>query len=176
MNPGDELRFAELYDAHYPKVLAYLISRAGRQLAEEAASETFVVAWRRFGDLPHDPLPWLLGVARNVLRDSHRASVRYEAAVEQFQHWAETTTGDVADGVVDRSEVLRAVAELADQDRELLILTAWHAMSARDAAQVLGCSRATFFVRLHRARRRLAAKLLGASTHTSVVASERTPK
>jgi RNA polymerase sigma-70 factor (ECF subfamily) len=32
----------------------------------------------------------------------------------------------------------------------------WHGLQPRDAATVLGCSAAAFFVRLHRARRRLA--------------------
>jgi RNA polymerase sigma-70 factor, ECF subfamily len=32
---------------------------------------------------------------------------------------------------------------------------AWHGLTAREAATVLGCSRPAFFVRLHRARRRL---------------------
>jgi RNA polymerase sigma-70 factor (ECF subfamily) len=37
----------------------------------------------------------------------------------------------------------------------VLTLVAWHGLAAPDAARVLGCSRAAFAVRLHRARRRL---------------------
>ena len=36
--------------------------------AEDVASETFLIAWRRLADVPEQPLPWLLGVARNLLR------------------------------------------------------------------------------------------------------------
>jgi RNA polymerase sigma-70 factor (ECF subfamily) len=32
---------------------------------------------------------------------------------------------------------------------------AWHGLSPREAARVVGCSTATFSVRLHRARKRL---------------------
>ncbi|WP_016825384.1 hypothetical protein [Streptomyces viridosporus] len=38
-------------------------------MADEVVSETFTVARRRIGDIPQPPLPWLLGVARDVLRD-----------------------------------------------------------------------------------------------------------
>lgn len=150
-----EGRFTDLYVEHYPRVFAYLVSRAGRQVAEEAASDTFAVAWRRFAELPAAPLPWLLGVARNVLRESYRARLRSEALTAELQGWAQKAADDVADGVVERAQVLRALGELPDDDTELLTLVAWHGLTTGEAAQVLGCTKATFFVRLHRARRRL---------------------
>lgn len=150
-------RFTEMYQAYYPRVYAYLVSRAGRQLADEAASQTFLVAWRRFGEVPADQLPWLLGVARNVLRESYRAASRAEALVEELHRWADSEhrAADVAEQVVARAETLRALAELPDRDREVLTLVAWQGLTAGQAAKVLGCSKAAFFVRLHRARRRL---------------------
>jgi RNA polymerase sigma-70 factor (ECF subfamily) len=150
-----ESRFTDLYAEHYPRVFAYLISRAGRQIAEEAASDTFAVAWRRFAELPAVPLPWLLGVARNVLRESYRARLRSEALTAELHGWAQEAADDVADGVVERAQVLYALSELSDDDTELLTLLAWHGLTTGEAAQVLGCTKATFFVRLHRARRRL---------------------
>jgi RNA polymerase sigma-70 factor (ECF subfamily) len=39
------------------------------------------------------------------------------------------------------------------------MLVAWHGLSPGRAARAAGCSRATFAVRLHRARARLAAEL-----------------
>jgi len=154
-DPEAEGRFTALYAEQYPRVFAYLVSRAGRQVAEEAASDTFAVAWRRFTELPAAPLPWLLGVARNVLRESYRARLRSEALTAELQSWAQEAADDVADGVVERAQVLRALGELPDEDFELLTLVAWHGLTTREAAQVLGCTKATFFVRLHRARRRL---------------------
>nr|WP_307871954.1 sigma-70 region 4 domain-containing protein [Micromonospora sp. U21] len=49
--------------------------------------------------------------------------------------------------------MLAALARLTEDDRELLTLMAWQNLSSREAAWVIGCSTATFFVRLHRARR-----------------------
>jgi DNA-directed RNA polymerase specialized sigma24 family protein len=74
----DAERSTAMYDACRQRVWAYVVSHAGRQVADEVVSETFVIAWRRLDDVPKPPLPWLLGVARNVLRDDIRAQVRRE--------------------------------------------------------------------------------------------------
>jgi RNA polymerase sigma-70 factor (ECF subfamily) len=55
--------------------------------------------------------------------------------------------------------VIRALAQLPDRDRELLMLVAWEGLEPAQLARVLGVSRGTANVRLHRARRRLAAAL-----------------
>jgi RNA polymerase sigma-70 factor (ECF subfamily) len=162
-DPGAIERFTALYDEHYRSVYAYAVSRAGRQLADEVASEVFVVAWRRLDDVPRPALPWLLGVARNVVIGQFRAAARQQSIAAELRAWAVgsgaaaagTVAGDVADQVSDRLTALRALASLTEADREVLTLTAWHGLTARDAAAVVGCSAATFFVRLHRARRRL---------------------
>jgi RNA polymerase sigma-70 factor, ECF subfamily len=157
-DPDAVTRFTSIYDDLYSRVYAYAVSRTGRQLAEEVTSETFAVAWRRFTDLPDPPLPWLLGVARNVLRESYRSQVRQDSLRAELRAWtsdAELSVGDIGEDVVERSAVLRGLAALSDEDRELLTLIAWHGLSPAQAAKVIGCSKATFFVRLHRARKRL---------------------
>ncbi|WP_433246178.1 RNA polymerase sigma factor [Streptosporangium sp. CA-135522] len=148
----DSRRFTSMYDECRQRVWAYVVSRAGRQVADEVVSETFAIAWRRLDDVPEPALPWLLGVARNVLRDSIRAEVRREALGAELRAWTE---GDVAEQVTERLSVLKALAELPEDDREILILVAWQGLSPRAAARVVGCSAAAFRVRLHRARKRL---------------------
>ncbi|MFC4912412.1 RNA polymerase sigma factor [Actinomadura gamaensis] len=152
---ADEERFTAVYDACRQRVWAYAAARAGRQIADEVVSETFAIAWRRVREMPDPALPWLLGVARNVLRDGHRAEVRREAFAKELRHWAPPPAADVAEHVAERHAVLRALAELSEDDRDVLVLTAWQGLAPRDAARVLGCSKAAFRVRLHRARRRL---------------------
>jgi len=154
----DRQRFAAMYLEHRGRVYSYAVSRAGRPLAEEIVSEVFLVAWRRFAELPDPPLPWLLVTARNVAASQFRAAVREQSLAEEMRAWtspAELTAGDVADQVTDRVTILTALASLAEPDRELLTLVAWHGLPATAAARVIGCSTAAYFVRLHRARRRL---------------------
>jgi DNA-directed RNA polymerase specialized sigma24 family protein len=62
-----EQRFSELYGALYGRVRAYAARRVGADAADEVAAETFTIAWRRFEAIPAEPLPWLYGVARNVV-------------------------------------------------------------------------------------------------------------
>jgi RNA polymerase sigma-70 factor (ECF subfamily) len=153
--PDEADRFTAMYDDCRQRVWAYVVSRAGRQVADEVVSETFTVAWRRFGDVPEPPLPWLLGVARNVLRDSIRAEVRRESMAAELGSWADVAESDIAEDVSERHALLRALATLPEDDREVLILAAWQGLAPADAARVVGCSPVAMRVRLHRARKRL---------------------
>ncbi|MGN9820470.1 RNA polymerase sigma factor [Streptomyces sp. SD11] len=159
-------RFRDIYEECYPRVLAYTTSLVGRQVGEDITSETFTVAWRRVRDLPQPALPWLLGVARNLVREMRRRdSHQYLLAAEEARRvglgnggggsGGPAEVGDVAADVTDRAAALQALAGLSDADRELLTLIAWHGLSTKQAARVLGCTTATLTVRLHRARRRL---------------------
>jgi RNA polymerase sigma-70 factor (ECF subfamily) len=157
--PEQVAQFTAVYREHHRQVYAYAVAHAGRQLADDVVADTFLVAWRRFAVLPlAAPLPWLLGVARNVVRERCRAEARRRAVAAEMQAWIrdeELRATDVADGVTERAAVLAALARLSEDDRDVLTLVAWHGLAPRQAAGVLGCSTATYFVRLHRARRRL---------------------
>jgi RNA polymerase sigma-70 factor (ECF subfamily) len=64
---------------------------------------------------------------------------------------------------------------LPAKDREALQLVEWEHLDISTAAQVVGCSAATFRVRLHRARRRLLAAAeneTGADTHVRSLKAE----
>lgn len=149
--PSARDRFTALFDRHRRQVYAYAVSRAGRSVADDIVSDTFLVAWRRLDAVPADPLPWLLGVARNIVHERHRVEAHQLGLLAQGEAAVE---GDVAEVVAERSATLAALDSLSVADRELLTLVAWHGLSARAAAKVLGCATATFFVRLHRARGR----------------------
>jgi RNA polymerase sigma-70 factor (ECF subfamily) len=145
-----------LFTSHAADVYAFALRRTSRSAAQDAVSETFLIAWRRFDSVPDTPKPWLLGVARRVLANQRRADGRQIAlrtrlgppqmnAVEQ-------------DAASDRT-VLAALAALTPAERDAITLVAWDGLTAEEAATVLGCSRSAFYVRVHRARHRLAATL-----------------
>jgi RNA polymerase sigma-70 factor, ECF subfamily len=155
--------FSCLYEQHFPAVWAYAVSRVGRQAAEDVVSEAFAVAWRRQTSIPPDALPWLLRVARNVVFEAYRSETRQRLLETELRGWAareRAVEPDVAESVVNRAHALTALASLSESDRELLMLVAWHGLSPRQAASMLGCSRPAFFVRLHRARSRLGRALM----------------
>ncbi|MDA0159456.1 RNA polymerase sigma factor [Solirubrobacter ginsenosidimutans] len=149
-----DTRFVELYEAHAGAVLAYARRRCGTDEAEDVLAETFLIAWRRRDEVPPDALPWLYAVARNVVSNRLR-SVRRRTALES-RLAAEPLPAD--DDAPD-PRLRAALSTLRPIDREALLLTAWEGLSTQRAARAAGCSAATFHVRLHRARKRLAQAL-----------------
>ncbi|WP_113700910.1 RNA polymerase sigma factor [Nonomuraea lactucae] len=151
-----EERFTVLYDRHYRNVLGYALLRAEQSIAEDLVSETFLVAWRRLDELPDPPLPWLLGVTRNLLRNQRVRRLRGDELIARLGRASTFVEGDVAERVETRQEALAVLACLREQDIEAVVLASWYGLTPAQAAQAVGCSPRTYNVRLHRARRRLA--------------------
>lgn len=141
-----------------PRVFAYVRRQCATALAQDVVSETFLVAWRRRADVPSDPLPWLLVVARNLIANKRRGEVRRDQLTEVVTRLAQVAgPGAGADHeVIERDAMLTALAELTELEREAVLLVAWDGLTNRGAAQVAGCSVRAFEVRLSRARARLA--------------------
>jgi RNA polymerase sigma-70 factor, ECF subfamily len=171
------LRFELLYAKYASAVKAYVLRRSDAAGADDVVAEVFVVCWRRFDEVPVDPLPWLLGVARRVLSTQRRGERRRGALHDRLVQTAGDSIFEVPDdfaaksadgstGATVQSEdgalvsvadatLTEALARLSDADRELLLLIAWDGLSPAEAATVLGIKPATARVRLLRARRRL---------------------
>lgn len=157
---GDEQRaqFEVVFAEHFDDVLRFLLARCDAETAKDVAAETFLAAWRSVDRLPSEPKAWLLTVARRRVIDHYRAAGRREALVASLQVHHEYVS-DPADHVTGHDQVRTAFEQLEARDQEVLRLLAWDGLSRAEAIQVLGCSAATFAVRLHRARRRLRAAL-----------------
>lgn len=163
MADPDRRRFERLYAAHFDRVAAYLLARSDdRDAAADSVARTFEIAWRRLDDVPAEPLPWLLGVARRVRADALRAHRRRDALAQRAGDVLPGVSGDPADAIGEREHVLRALESLPCAQREALLLVAWDGLSEREAAAVLGCSRGAVALRVLRARRHLRAALRGA--------------
>jgi RNA polymerase sigma factor (sigma-70 family) len=156
-------RFTGLYDRYYQNVLRYVLQHVQRDIAEDVTSEAFLIAWRRLPDVPEPSLPWLLGVARNLLRKQASAGYAQRQLADRVAAMTspdDLVSWDAGEWAVERGAALSALACLAPGDVEALTLTAWHGLGPAEAAEVVGCSRQAFAVRLHRARQRLADALV----------------
>jgi RNA polymerase sigma factor (sigma-70 family) len=152
-------RFTGLYDRYYRNILRYALLHADPGSAEDVTSEVFLIAWRQLPAVPEPSLPWLLGVARNLLRkqaDTGRRRRLLTDRIAALTTEADLVAWDAGEHVVERAAALEALASLAERDVETLTLVTWHGLDVRAAAAVAGCSPHAFTVRLHRARRRLA--------------------
>ena len=159
-NQGPEQRFRKLYRDHYPQVYAYFKRRTNLDAAEDGAVETFMVAWRRIGDVPggEAALPWLYGVAHRILANQRRG-LRRKVRLEQRLSGLGPDTEPTPEMLVVRGseiqEVLDAFSRLRASDQEVLRLAEWEELPHRDIASALGCNPAAVDQRIHRALGRL---------------------
>lgn len=147
--------FDQLYRATAPELFGYL-RRRGATEPEDLVAEVFSIAWRRRKALPAPALrrAWLYGTARNLLLAEKRRRAAERDAVTELA----VRPGDVP---VEASPVLEAVhaalARLSPNDREVIQLVEWERLTPAELAVALGVRPGTARVRLHRARRALAA-------------------
>jgi DNA-directed RNA polymerase specialized sigma24 family protein len=85
---GDADAFGVLFERHASAVLRFCFRRTGNAtLAEDLTSIVFLEAWRVRGKtvfFESRALPWLLGVALNVLRSQARAERGYREALARL--------------------------------------------------------------------------------------------
>ncbi|MEV0392314.1 RNA polymerase sigma factor [Polymorphospora rubra] len=153
---ADRQRLTDLFRRHGDAIHAYVLHRLGGEDAEDLVAEVFAVAWRRLAEIKvGEERPWLFGVARRLVMQHRRH--RADRAALQVRLLSETGSDDGPGSdpaTTERAEVVAALAKLPEADREVLLLRYWYDLSGRESAKVLGCTTATFAVRLHRARRR----------------------
>lgn len=160
MTHPEQQAFEDLYRQTVDRVMAYCLRHSGDpQVAEDAVSETFLAAWRRRSGIRDLDLPWLIGTARNQLRNRHRTQQRQWALAERVQQYELLATPSPEVAVETRDALLRALAVLDEDDREALLLTCWDGLTSTDAARVLGVAPGTLRVRIHRARARMSETL-----------------
>jgi RNA polymerase sigma-70 factor (ECF subfamily) len=156
VNP--QTRFEALYRRHSAAVKRYVLRRSDVQSADDVVADVFVICWRRLADVPDDPLPWLLGVARHVLANRRRRDAR-QGALARALRFERPPVARPPDDAPSGRDVWHALAALSERDRELLLLVAWEGLSTARAARVLGVRANTCSARLSRARRRFARAL-----------------
>ncbi|MFL6135930.1 MAG: sigma-70 family RNA polymerase sigma factor [Nocardioidaceae bacterium] len=149
-----------LFTEHGRALLSYVTRLTGdRQWAEDVTQETLLRAWTHpvaMSSAKGDPRPWLLTVARNLVRDQRRArSVRPQEVGGQFLE------GDVETAVEDLDELLQSwvvgdcLASLSPDHRAVLVETFYRGRSVRQAAAVLGVPEGTVKSRTYYALRAL---------------------
>ena len=158
--------FGLIFERHAKAVYNFCFRRSGSwSLAEDLMSEVFLLAWRKRADVVFSVeggsvLPWLFGVALNLVRNRHRSDRRATAAVARLD--ARAREADFSDEVVGRladerqmREVLAVFDQLPIHEQEILALSAWADFSYEDCALALGVPVGTVRSRLSRSRAHL---------------------
>ena len=153
---------------------AYLIT-ANAAEAEDAVQTGFVNAYRALHRFRPDAAfkPWLLTIVANEARNRRRAAGRRAALAVRLSE--DRPPGDAAPSpeasVLAREpiqELLKAVNQLRERDRIVIVLRYFLDLSEAEMAEMLACSRGTIKSRLSRALGRLRGHLRGSLEPTDV--------
>jgi RNA polymerase sigma-70 factor (ECF subfamily) len=168
----DGAAFGELYDFYLPRLFGFIVRRVGeRSVAEDLTATTFeraLTAVRR-SDFRNESFGgWLYRVAANAIVDHVRSGRRlrrlgssaFDAEAdgldEAAAHGRTVVFGDenALDQfatMLDRDQLAAALRRLPETHRRVLVLRFYDDLDVEEICSVLGCSRATFAVKLHRA-------------------------
>jgi RNA polymerase sigma-70 factor (ECF subfamily) len=161
----DARAFAVIFDRHFRPIFRFLRGRVGRQLAEDLASETFVVAFGRRSsyDLAReDARPWLYGIAVNLLREHRRAEERRLRAYSRVP--ADLSSGLDEPGERLDSSVSAALLELTHEERNLILLLTWAHLTYEQLGDALNLPVGTIRSRVSRVRSKLRERLTPVDT------------
>lgn len=136
-------------------------SETARDIAQDGVLRFFQHLDRFDADRPLEP--WLYQIVRNRVRDlSRRNRLRHH---ESLDAWLEQGRPEAADPAADPADaaerrelqqvVWRAMSELSEAHREIIVLRDYHDLSYREMADVLSIPQGTVMSRLHTARKSL---------------------
>ncbi len=160
----DPVLFAQIFDRHADTIRRFAVPRVGVSAADDVCAEVFRVAFERRNSFDRDvssALPWLYGIAANLVRRELRGRARGFAALERLRGRRELAGEpllDIASRIDARADLLRlgdALMCLSADELDVLLLVAWDQLSPTAAAAVLGIPAETARTRLHRARNRI---------------------
>jgi len=163
--------FAALYDRHAPGLFGFCARRVGPDVAEDVVATTFLTAYEqrhRYDTARGGALPWLYGIATNLLRRHRREEVRAYRLLARTG--IDPLTGDAADGHAQRSDertdarararrIAGALAALPARQRDVLLLYAVGELEYGEIAEALDIPLGSVQSALHRARTKLRAAL-----------------
>ena len=154
----DETAFERAYESEFPRVYGYIRYRVGNgDTTDDLTSQTFLKALDRLSTF--DPRkaeigPWMIGIARNVVRDHLRARRRWS-------WWPLDWLGDrpapgptpeqVAIQDEEQQRLLGALRALSERDRDVLGLKFEGGLTNRAIAELTGLRESHVGVIVYRA-------------------------
>ena len=156
--------FDSLVDLHYEAVYAhaYRILRNSED-ASDATQTTFVKALRSIAefDVERPMRPWLYRICGNVCIDLARARHRGNEPIDKHAYMLESS--DDLEGAAEqndlREKILRAIMNLPEKYRRILILRHYEQMAVEEIAEALDAPEGTIKSWLFRARAMLKKEL-----------------
>ena len=156
---SDKTALATLYERYREAVFGFALSYLrDREMAEDAMQETFLQVWSaapRYIIHGQRPMTWLLGIAKNVSRSMKRKQLTLldenaPEIPEELDRFLE----------VENRMVTRAVlANLSEEDRQIVMLHAVAGLKHREIAEMLELPLSTVLSKYNRSLKKLKAQL-----------------
>ena len=163
-----EEQFGELVHANADAVRAFVYRRAsgldvGVSSVDDINSEVWAIAWQRRATAPAISeqsacRAWLLQIARFTIGNHIRKTVGHRE-VDRGLRPAEITAASAESIVVADLELNEALKSLKPAELEVFALTVWEGLSPKQIAIVTHSNANTVSIRLHRAKKKIAAAL-----------------
>ena len=174
---GDKDAFGEIVRRTFADTYTLALRLTGNeQDANDVAQEAYIRAWRSIGKFRGDSQfsTWLYRITANAASTNTKRRRRLRTdpiddVREPIDERREVQPAEMAESSESASRLARAVEELPESLRSVLVLKDVYGLSHEDIADELGISVAAAKVRLHRGRRRLRDVLYEDEEHAHAV-------
>lgn len=150
---GDRAAFRALFDRYGPRLLGLFRRSVGREdLAQDLVQQTFLHVHRARKDFRRGAKlrPWLYAIAMNVRREHFRkVGRRPEQPLDP--DGPHVPSQDPEASTATERAVRRALEQLPEAQREVVLLHYYEGLSMAEVASAVGASRSAVKVRAHRA-------------------------
>lgn len=157
---GESHLLAALFERHHRRIYNYMLRMTNNRCsAEDLASEVFIRLLKYSGSYQRQARfsTWLYQIARNLFLD-HVEKQRPQDSLDDLPVPLQSEQGQ-PDQELQReqeSQLMRkALSQLADRKREVLILSRYQDMRYDDIAVVMGCTTAAVKILVHRSLKEL---------------------
>lgn len=159
---GDDNALRLAYDAHGPLIYTFCKRSLGAEAGRDVTQEVFLAAWKarqRFDAQRGTLAGWLMGIAKNKVIDSFRASGRRVATVGMAEGFELSSGPGAVENLAERMLVAEALANLPDRARRVIELAFYedltHTQIAEETNLPLGTVKSDIRRGLSRLRRQL---------------------
>ncbi len=139
----DPAKFADLYEIHFERVYAFIVSRVrDRDIAEDLTSDVFHKALANLRNYEWRGAPfaaWLIRIAANAVADQSKRAAREVSSAEDPPDTGVAAEPDL-DAIEHRARLFRLVRELPSNQRQVIHQRFVEQRSIREIARQLGRS------------------------------------
>jgi RNA polymerase sigma factor (sigma-70 family) len=154
---GNLASMSQIYEHRHRALFRFFFRLTGRQaVSEDLVHEVFLrmIRYRHTYQSGDGFESWMYRIARNVLTDSARKHRLETAAADSELEDMESGRPTALDTVMKQQDLAllhRAMRELPEDKRELLVLSRFQGLSYEQIGRIVGCETGTVKVRVFRA-------------------------